>query len=445
LDVDLTRQNRIWKQFDVSTRAVARRGDVEYDYSGREKIALGQTTISYRGGKGREDQTDPYVVAKQIMVDPQRNPLDTGHEFYTRKNELDLATPFLNYRSFSPSGLSKNELHGPVYIRPSQTDFQGSYDFYDANYRAELEYSAREYISRTIPTQSHASVVQFLGELREGLPDILGFDWKKERKFKPSRDGGELSLAFGWLPFIRDLSKMFEAVVNSQQLIKQYVENSAGYGKTVRRVRTSDPRVELKSRSSGYMSGPPAGVPDSSTWLALELQDSRARVDVGNVLRFETETVTDKFTARYQYFLPEDDSIISRMENYAAKANYLLGIRLTPDVLWELTPWSWLADWQADIGTLLKSASAFASGDLVMQYAYFQRKTVREISYTAEPWTFKDQPPVKIDSLYRTVHKSRIRASPYGFGIKPGQLSSSQIDTIIAIVSRGGSKVPKTD
>jgi len=449
MDRNHTRQNRVLKNYNLAVRNVTRWGGTEYmTNDSSEEIRLGQSTLSFRKSRVSDLSTDPYAVAKQLEVDIYKNPLDNGHEFYTRKNEMDLACSFLNYRSPNTVEGYSNEHHGPVWIRPRSEDLRGDFDFYGDAFRINMNIIGSDFINRTIPTQSHASAAQFLGELKEGLPDILGFDWKRSMKFKPSRDGGDLSLAFGWVPFVKDLTKMFTAVVNSKQLIEQYVRNSAEYGATVRRIRESDPVIEVLDHSIYADSNFPAGLARGSHepyWRGVANRLGGVTA-MGSVRRFETRKETYRFTSRYQYFINEADDILSRMENYATKANYILGFRLTPDVLWELTPWSWLVDWQADVGTLLSNAQSFANGDLVMQYAYLQQEIVNEVSYSLLDGYLLDS-NTKIDpsSLYRTVTKSRVRASPYGFGVSSDKFTDSQINTLLSLVSKGSSNAPKHD
>lgn len=431
----LTEQQRVYKEFSMARRAKTQYPP-EYLYNTPGvPIPLTQTTLSYRGGGKKVDETDPYALEKELMVDVYKNPFDTGHEFYTRKTYLDAVSSFVNYRSRTMPDGSYNELHGPLLLGRGSNPLSGDFDFYATGYRSHMNKLGADFISRTIPTQSHASLAQFAGELREGLPDILGFDWKGKGGLRPSRDGGQLSLQFGWIPFIKDLSKMFNAVVNSKQLFEQYVRNSAEFGSTVRRNRVSDPVVQVVSDTI-QNSVRPDGLPSDSYWDSQVLYMGGSPT-VDKVRRFETLTTQASFSSRYMYSVNEAEDLLSRLDYYATKANYILGFKLTPDVLYELTPWSWLLDWQTDIGSILKNASLFADGNLVLQYGYVMFRETREIGYSSPGLVLDSNTKLNVDTIWKTEYKTRVKASPYGFGVSNENLSQNQIDTLLALVTNG--------
>jgi len=439
---DLTLQKRVRKRFRTPLRSqVVWKGDKPTVFNAPTRgIDLSQTTLSFRTARRPEEQTDPAVLMKELQVDLRRNPLDTGHEFYTRKQSISMANPSVNYKSPYTAAGSFWEHHGAIYLGRPDIDLHGDFDDYhdSSALRNQARKHGTEFIAQTIPTQSHASLAQFAGELREGLPDILGFDWKKTRSFRPDRDGGSLSLQFGWLPFIRDLTKMFEAVVNSQQILERYVQNSAEFGSTVRRRRRSAPEVEVRSDKTDGNAIFPNNVESGNDDITSIIYGFDGSPRVRNVRRFETSTVTWSFSARYMYSIPEADGLLGRLHSYVDKANHLLGIRLTPEVLYELTPWSWLLDWQTDIGSIISNATAFSQDALAMQYGYVMREETREVTYLSDPFRPDSNTSITLDTSYRTDYKMRWQASPYGFGTSFGDLSQSQLDILLSLVSNKG-------
>jgi len=445
---DLTLQKRVRKAFKTPLRSqyVWRSGDPVVFNDPTRKIELDQTTLSYRSKRRPEDETDPYKLMNELKVDLRRNPLDNGHEFYTRNHRVSMANPSVNYKSPYTASGSFWEHHGAIYLGRKDRDLFGDLDqyLYAPTTLNEVRKRGAEFIAQTIPTRSHASVAQFAGELREGLPDILGFDWKKSMSFRPDRDGGYLAAQFGWIPFIRDLTKMFEAVVNSQQILESYVRNSANFGSTVRRLRESEPEVIIVSDDTTNRVYP-NNVESSNTYIDSLMRDFGGLPYVNNVRRFHTNTVQWKFSARYMYSVPEADGLLGRLHNYVDKANHLLGIRLTPDVLFELTPWSWLLDWQSDVGAIMTNATAFSQDSLAMQYGYVMKSEIDEVTYLSDPLMLDGNTPITLTTSYRTEYKSRWQASPYGFGTDFNSLKQNQLDTLIALVSnKGGSSRRRT-
>lgn len=433
-------QKRIRKHFDVSTRAKSfyTQGR-SADHSSSGSIPLSQTTISYRDG-GIEDETDPYLMLNKLRRDRWYNPLDTGHEFYTRKTEIDMAQPAVHYRSRDQLEYPamRNVLDGPIYLGDWRNDLSGDIAF--DSYRDECAYRGRQWINDTAPTQPHASLAQFIGELKEGLPSLLGYDWKTGKGWRPDRDGGYLNLSFGTLPLLKDLSKLFNAVVNSKQLVEQYVRD-AEPGKAVRRKRSADPIVTVTSNEERYYELP-NGVPNTSLyWGSVWAYTGGDSYMPRPVRRFETQTDTYWFSASYRYSVPDGDEILERFARYESLANKILGSRFNIGTIYELTPWSWLADWQSDLGTLLDNANLFSNGDqLALRYGYVMHKLVREVGYSYSNYRLDDKTTLdSIDTLYRTTWKQRYRASPFGFGVNGNQqMSQRQLDTLTAIVSNGG-------
>jgi len=124
------------------------------------------------------------------------------------------------------------------------------------------------------------------------------------------------------------------------------------------------------------------------------------------------------FSGAYTYHLPTDDGLIGRLERYEAEADRLLGIELTPAVLWELTPWSWLVDWLFDIGNLFQTSTLLSSDGLGLKYGYL-------MCHTRETHTYSWQKGIQFINgtssgpIYNTLRretKERVKATPYGFG-----------------------------
>jgi len=132
------------------------------------------------------------------------------------------------------------------------------------------------------------------------------------------------------------------------------------------------------------------------------------------------------------------------MDAFVEKANHLLGLELTPAVLWELAPWSWLIDWKLHIGRLLAVHQEFSTNSLVLRYGYLMVETTWEnilsmSSYDLNlngSWT----PTPSITANYVTQRKERFRATPYGFGIDTASFSDMQWSILAAL---GMTRSPK--
>jgi len=120
---------------------------------------------------------------------------------------------------------------------------------------------------------------------------------------------------------------------------------------------------------------------------------------------------------------------LGKLLEFEEKANHLLGLDLTPELLWQLTPWSWLIDWKLHIGNSIKSFSALQTDGLVVRYGYLmieqhQKKTVGINNLIVRQ--NGAQSVVHPSFSYHTLMKERFRATPYGFGIDLNSLTLRQ-------------------
>jgi hypothetical protein len=113
-------------------------------------------------------------------------------------------------------------------------------------------------------------------------------------------------------------------------------------------------------------------------------------------------------------------------------SNHLYGTRFTPEVLWDLAPWTWAADWYANTGDVIHNVSAFAADGLVMPYAYImETKSKRKRLDAFQKYRTYGQRQYM--QSFTTTVKKRCGASPYGFGVTFDSLTPRQIATITAL------------
>lgn len=291
---------------------------------------------------------------------------------------------------------------------------------------SSLEALGTKIIANVIPTNPLSNLTQFLGELREGLPSLVGTDFFKHRASVARNAGSEyLNVQFGWLPLISDLKKFAHAVKDSDALIKQYERNS---GKRVKRVvRLPDEKTQSVQNLGNTRPTPV---------LATELNAyvGASTLTLTNISRTETW-----FSGAFTYYLPPFKANDSNVKRNEQLLNYLYGTRPTPEVLWNLAPWSWAADWFGNFGSVLHNVSAFANDGLVMPYAYLMQRKTSSKEYSGTT-TYRDYGRRTLRQKYTTVYMKRIKASPYGFGLLPGDLSTRQWSIITALGLTKGSK-----
>jgi hypothetical protein len=151
------------------------------------------------------------------------------------------------------------------------------------------------------------------------------------------------------------------------------------------------------------------------------------------------------FEGAFRYYLPMGQTQEEKMQRYVIYARKIMGIKLDPEVLWNLAPWSWAVDWFVNAGDVIHNISALGRDGLVMQYGF---------AMASSEWTedhacsfeygvgFTKSASGSSAYMRKRTYKKRIPASPYGFGLLDADLTSRQKAIIAALgLQTGGSKV----
>ncbi len=284
-------------------------------------------------------------------------------------------------------------------------------------------------IALTKPTNSIANLSVSLAELmREGLPKHPGRSQWEERTRVAKGAGSEyLNAQFGWLPLVSDIQDVTKAISQGDKLWKAYERNA---GKLVRR-RFEFPTIYTGPEVISVQSTGAIPQPSPST------QFFAAGFTGGVLTRTRFTRKRRWFSGAFTYYLPERDesSAISRLFSDAARARYLYGLTLDPEVLWNLTPWSWAADWFVNTGDVISNLSDFATDGLLLRYGYMMEETIISDEYTLSGlrWSSTPPGPGSITVYANTKTLKRVKATPYGFGLTFSGFSPRQLAIIAAL------------
>jgi hypothetical protein len=287
-------------------------------------------------------------------------------------------------------------------------------------------------IANVIPTNPLSGLLSALYEIRrEGIPSVPGIQSWRDRTLRAKNAGSEyLNYEFGWLPLVNDLKRFSNSVTNSHELIRQYERNS---GRRIKR------RVTLPSTSEVIQQT------DADAWPAPTVTGSLGNAlynGRGKISRTVTETTRRWFSGCFTYYLPPYKPGGDNLKRNEQLANYLYGTRVTPDTIWNLTPWTWALDWVANTGDVIHNISAFHQDGLVMPYAYImEEKTI--MHRVRQTQSFKQGlGNHTFVQDFETISKYRIPATPYGFGLNPATFSDRQWSILVALgLSRGGKQM----
>jgi len=408
-----------------------------------------QETTSYRSTSWEDPLSDANVqeftdVTRNGFTEPLERVLtDNGHEFYTTRTD---------WGHFSHSDIRR-------YVRNTK----GTYDWYQGPLipliksgtalfapavkmtDSDIRHYGSKAIAASAPTQPGVSVTTAIGELiADGLPKLFGLDTLQGRTSRVRSAGGEyLNVEFGWKPLVNDIVGVAMQLSEAGKLIRQFERDG---GLAVRRAWHAPQEVSTEvvsdvaslgntvalqyfagsSTTRGFFQGPGAVAPHQ---VSMET----------------TSSTRISFKGRFKYAVIKGHTFGEKLLEYEQKANILLGTRITPEVLWNLAPWSWMADWAGNFGDIISNATYFSSDGLVMEYGYLMRETraVRRFQTTTDAVFVggANVGPVHFSTVRTT--KERYKATPYGFGLTPGSLNPRQWAILAALgITRAPGRLP---
>lgn len=393
-----------------------------------------QVTTSYRD---RVDDLTPTQLLQSLKSESSKKvfrPMDTGHTFTTEKTWQQASF-------FNLGGNASNFMRGHIYPFGINTPTLPTLDANAYGNRAIVSCAPNR------PVASIYSLVQDVVETRI-LLDNIGSDgalwlpnlfssynqWLKGREhLTKAVSRSYIEAVFGWAPFIRDIVHLANAVVKSRDLIQQMQRDN---GRQVRRrfyfPDLHSTSVLARTNTPTYGNG---GGSASSTLSPNVLTGFTGATS--SVTSYEKIW----FSGSFSYFLKAGNGLNERLDRYAAYAQHLLGIKLTPDVIWNLAPWSWLVDWNVDVSSALQAASLQANDGLVVNYGYLMRESSTAVKDTILATGVKSGKQVTLFGARYLKRKERFRSTPFGFGVNPNSFSNEQWAILAAL---GFLKAPKT-
>lgn len=351
---------------------------------------------------------------------------DVGGDFYTRRSSV---TGTLNRIHLQEQRVIKSSSRG-TYTRsyrydgialptlPKSSMFPPLIDPSDD----EIDSAGTTAIATCKPTNSPVDVSTFLGELvREGLPSLVGSSTWKNRAHAARMAGSEhLNIQFGWLPLVSEISKFANFVSHADTVMSQYERDAGGVVRRQFEFPIENSTVETVIDSAAIAYGGFSSI-------------HHDLLNKGNLVMRRTVSQRKWFSGAFTYYLPSGYYSRSEMERKAILAKDLLGISLTPEVLWNLSPWSWAVDWFTNAGDVISNLTDFATDGLVLRYGYMMvQKTVKD-TYTLDRTGLKDRSVTVPPLIFTTEVKTRKRANPFGFGLSGEPFTARRASIVAAL------------
>lgn len=265
------------------------------------------------------------------------------------------------------------------------------------------------------PRPELADMGQFFGELKE-VPSLVRLKVYKHLIRHKKIGDAYLTGAFGWKPFASDLLKWYKSIDKMDKYLSRLVRTNGKWQKR-RGVVFSNTTSTGKTQCSSYGTVNPSSVtPNGSVALT------------GSACDF-TCTTTDKcwFKGSMRYYVPALEQ--NNWGGFQAY-RYMYGLRLTPALVWNLTPWSWLAGWFANVGDVVSNYSSQLTDQLVARYAYLMRTTESTYqltqNFTAPQTTriFTSPTYVPYSTSATVVLTSKVRVVGNPFALSPPSIES---------------------
>jgi peptidoglycan/xylan/chitin deacetylase (PgdA/CDA1 family) len=320
----------------------------------------------------------------------------------------------------------------------------------------ELNAQGTNFIRRYRPGNPLISTGQFFGELHQlpRLPVSLRAESKRFRDLAKSVGDDYLNIEFGWKPFVKDVVQMFTIQQRLENKLRKLVDDN---GLSVRKrskhdVTTTGP-ILLRE---GSLSVPFGRLDDVSIGGHSDLEGYVVAGPLGSVdsvfgygsgqcdYSLTTQTWLRSWSVgTFRYYVPDIGS-----DRWTAKAkSALLGLEITPSLMWELMPWSWLIDWFTNVGDILSNMSSNAVDNETLTNCFTMRdytdaSTVK-VSHHWDSYSngspgdpFFLTYPSGASSMEHTVRRvthMRNQSSPFGFGLDSASFSARQWAILAAL------------
>lgn len=287
----------------------------------------------------------------------------------------------------------------------------------------ELNASGAAGIASCLPSLPPSSLATTIGELREGLPKVIGATFLNDRSFSSTGDEF-LNFQFGILPTIHDIQSTAASAGSYGSYLAQWRRNR---GHTVRRRRnlgtvSSTDSVSLSSRNPYNDNGYP------TMWM----QGSRTK---------QTISSTRLWLSCSFHIAPPPMG----EGQFESIRRFTRDFGLVPDVMtvWNLSAWSWLFDWFVNFDDFLTNAAYLGPRGVNLHYAYLMAETVHTEQFlwsgryvtdgSSAAGSVPTYSDLSIRDEFKTVTKMRVKASPFGFGVVYDDLTAKQKAILTAL------------
>lgn len=402
----------------------------------RDRRISSSVTLNKNKGEGDRSSYSNPVTGKQITVS-ESHPVDrsdgsyrSGGPFYTSLIR-EVYKPGWITDAFI---INSNRWYtGPVIgsapstVEKESLGYKNIEEEFGSKNESDLLVSGTNAISYCAPTNPASDLGTGLAEtFREGIPSLPGIQaWKRKTEILKGLGSEYLNYQFGWAPLHSEVKEVASAARHHRDIMKQYHK---GEGSDTHRIFEYPLQREVKSLAPTTYLNP--SVPGVGF-----VNDSTSQRQC-----FLVRETKKWFEGCFTYALPSSTDSWRKALGFGDEADQLYGIALSPEILWELTPWSWAVDWFSNAGEVINNVTQFGLAGLVLRYGYIMEES-KEIVYAegngATYLISSKYPPGQRSGPWKRgtecVTKRRYPASPFGFSIGWEGLSPTQLAITAAL------------
>lgn len=375
------------------------------------------------------------TVSESHRLNRDTGSYDAGGPFYTSRVSYFINPGHVdNAYWFSAGKFYSGPICGnfPTVAEMSEVGFDTTLS-YGASNESSLKGLGSTAISQSAPTNPAANLGTTLAEtFREGVPSLPGIQsWKNRTKAARAAGSEYLNYQFGWHPLVSEVNDVTNAARHHRDIMNQYHRNE---GRNTRRSFHFPSQRDTAFKNVGGSFPLLFGV--DTHMIDGEGVTSQRKIS-------RVRETTRWFEGCYTYALPSSTDSWRRGIGFGSDADQLFGLQLTPDVLWELTPWSWAVDWFTNTGDVINNVTNFGLAGLVLRYGYIMEESIETITAEGGPQAFYSTDSGKVKQLrtisdpyscgLEIVTKRRVPASPFGFSIGWEGLSPTQLAITAAL------------
>lgn len=261
------------------------------------------------------------------------------------------------------------------------------------------------------------------GQTRRSGPDLTKLRRLSQAPKKVSDQF--LNVQFGWKPFVKDVIDVCDVVVNFHDYVARLERNNDKWQRRrfAEEVLQSEDSISQATNMDSNMCAP--------------FLDASIMVPKSGLYRVARQTMTRVwYEGSFKYYRPEfDKGVTSGIPGLktARQALSLLGADITPTHLYQIMPWSWLADWFVNVKHNVQLFDDLSTGQVASRWFYVMRESYYRWEYQNR---FSSYGGGVVDlKWYRSVHtKRRVGSeSHFQFSLQPGTLSGMQLTILAAL------------